>query len=226
MNVIIVTRYKRKLLIIFAVALLWVLLIMGAGLIFDKSVKYTISINSNISFSYPSTMGISGVYAKNSDASPYIQASNSSYKNFVNFKSTEGGFEFKYPSIFKVSQQKFPGSEILYHIDFLNKKDKSYNGFVQVWNIPTSLEQFLEASKEDSTNEFINFTSKKITVNNLTGYFWDYEMESATEKYKCLEVFLSKGSTMYRISYYIPEKKYSQKDYDMFFNIVNSFKVK
>lgn len=226
MNVIIVTGYKRKLLILSAVALLWVILIMGAGIIFDSTIKYTVSVNSSISFSYPATMSVTSVYAKNSDASPYIQASNSTYKNFIDFKSSEGGFEFKYPAIFKIDQQKFPGSEILYHIDFKNKKDKSYNGFVQVWNIPTTLEQFLEASKEASTNEFINFTSEKITVNKLNGYFWDYEMESATEKYKCLEVFLGKNSKLYRISYYIPEKKYTRADYDIFFKIVDSFTVK
>lgn len=226
MNIIVITDYKKKLLTFSLVIVLWILLIIGAGIIFDKTVEYTVSVNSNISFSYPPALSIKNIYAKNSDSAPYIQASNSSYKNFIDFKSPEEGFEFSYPSIFKIDRQIFPGSEILYHIDLQNKQDKTYTGFVQVWHMPYSLEQFLESSKEAAMNEYINFSSKNIKVNNMNGYFWEYSMESATEKYKALEVFLTKGSKFYRISYYMPEKKYTRADYDMFWKMVNSFKVK
>lgn len=226
MNIIVITDYKKKLLTFFLVILLWILLIISAGIMFNKTAEYTVNINSNISFSYPPDLSIKNIYAQNSDSAPYIQASNSSYKKFIDFKSPEEGFEFSYPSIFKIDRQIFPGSEILYHIDLQNKQDKTYTGFVQVWHLPYSLEQFLESSKEAAMNEYINFSSKKIKVNNMDGYFWEYSMESATEKYKSLEVFLTKGSKFYRISYYMPEKKYTREDYDMFWKMVNSFKVK
>lgn len=226
MNIIIISNYKRKLLIVITVVILWVLLIIGAGHLYNSKVQYTISINSDISLSYPSTVSIKNVYSKYRDSAPYIQSSNTNYKNFIEFKSQEDGFEFSYPSIFKLDKQSFPGSEILYHIDFQNKEDRKFYGFVQVWSMPQSLEQFLEASKEAAMTEFINFTSNKIKVNGLNGYFWEYTVDSANEKYKSLEVFLAKGSKFYRISYYMPEKDYGKNDYDMFWRMVNSFKIK
>ncbi|MDF2987778.1 MAG: hypothetical protein K0R50_3288 [Eubacterium sp.] len=225
MNLIIITNYKRKLLILLAVVILWGLLIYGAGLIYDGTVEYTISVNSDISVSYPSILNVKNIYSKFNDAAPYIQASNTNYKNFVEFHSQEEGFKFSYPSIFKLDQQIFPGSEILYHIDFQNKEDKKFYGFVQVWNMPYSLEKFLELSKEAAMNEFENFSSKKIKVNGLDGYFWEYTTKSANENYKNLEVFLTKGSKFYRISFYIPEKDYGKNDNDMFWRMVNSFNI-
>ncbi len=225
MNVIIISNYKRKLVIFSAIILLWILFFIGAELLYDNTIQYTISINSSISLSYPSKMNIKNIYSKYSDSSPYIQASNNNYKNFVEFKSVEEGFVFSYPSLFKLNQQSFPGSEILYHIDFQNTDDKKFYGFVQVWHMPQSLESFLESSKEAAMNEFIDFVSKKIRVNGLDGYFWEYTTESTNEKYKNLEVFLAKGSKFYRISYYIPEKNYDKNDYNMFWKMVDSFKV-
>lgn len=226
MNVIIVSNYKRKLLIMLATILIWVLMAIGIEFLYDSTIQYTISINSSISLTYPSKISIQKIYSKYSDAAPYIQANNSKYKSFVDFKSVEEGFAFSYPSIFKLDQQSFPGSEILYHIDFQNREDKKFYGFVQVWNMPQSLESFLEASKEAAMNEFTDLVTEKITVNGLGGYFWEYTTQSTNEKYKNLEVFLTKGSKFYRISYYIPEKNYSKDEYDMFWKIVDSFKVK
>lgn len=225
MYVINVRKYKRKLLILLGSVILWIIVMVGADYIYDSTVHYTLSINSNISFSYPASLTVTNIYSRFPDASPYITASNSSHKSFIDFKSPEEGFEFKYPSVFKLDQQSFPGNEILYHIDFQNTQDKKYYGFVQVWNMPYPLEEFLESSKEASMNEFIEFTSEKIEVNGVKGYFWNYTIEAANGKHKNLEVFLSKGSKLYRISYYVPAKNYTKKDYDMFFEMVNSFKI-
>lgn len=59
----------------------------------------------------------------------------------------------------------------------------------------------------------------------MKGYFWEYTVKSSNENYKTLEVFLSKDSRMYRISFYLPEKNYTDEDYDMFWKMVNSIKV-
>lgn len=225
MDVIIISKYKKKLFLVLAAVALWIILIICIGSYYRNSISYTIKINSSISVSYPAKLSVQNVYSKYSDSSPYIQASNNNYTNFVEFKSQEEGFTFSYPSIFKLDQQSFPGSEILYHVDFQNKEDKNFYGFVQVWNMPQSLEKFLEMSKEAAMNEFTDFSSKKIKVNGLNGYFWEYSTEGADSKYKNLEVFLQKGSKFYRITYYMPEKEYSKNDYDMFWKMVNSLKV-
>jgi hypothetical protein len=154
-----------------------------------------------------------------------VQASNSIYKTFIDFKSSEEGFEFSYPSIFEINKKNFPGSEILYHIDFQNKEQKMESGFIQVWSLPYSLEKFLEDSKQAAMVNFIDFSSKKIRVNDLNGYFWEYTVKSPSENYKALEVFLSKNPKIYRISYFLPESNFDNEEYEMFWKMVKSLKV-
>lgn len=225
MHILVVTNFKKKLLMAFSVILFWAIMIAGAAFLIDTSLKYSVTIDNQLSFSCPSSFSISTVYSVDDKATPYIQASNSNYKNFIEFKSLEENFQFSYPSIFQIEKQNFPGSEILYHIELQNKKDKNYVGFVQVWNMPYSLEKFLESSKENSLAEFLSFSSEKVTVNNVNGYFWDYTVKSGIGNYRNLEVFLKKGSKLYRISYYIPENKFNEDEYNMFWKMVNSLKI-
>ncbi len=216
---------RKKLIIILAFAVFFIGSITFVRIFLSGNSYYTITVNSQISFSYPMDFSIKNVYASDPASTPYIQASNSKYKSFIDYKSPEDKFHFSYPSNFKLNQQAFPGSEILYHVDFQNKSDNSFTGFVQVWNLPYDLSKFLEESKENSLSDFINFNSKEIEVNKMKGYFWDYTVKGSNENYKTLEVFLSKDSRLYRISFYIPEKNYTKEDYDMFWKMVNSLKV-
>ena len=225
MYFITVTDVKKKLLLLLFIILFWALLIIGTNQVLNHTVKYSVIVNSDIRFSYPSSVSISNVYSRSNNSSPYIQSSNSDYKTFIDIKSVDQGFEFSYPSIFKADKQNFPGSEILYHIDLQNKQDKSKSGFVQIWNLPYSLEKFLEESKQSSTMDFLNFSSSKIKVNNLNGYFWEYTIRKAPENYKALEVFLSKDSKLYRISYFLPQSKFNDEEYKMFWDIAKSLKV-
>jgi len=225
MYFILVKNYKKKLILLFSILTLWVLIVVGTGVLIDETVKYTVTVNSNLSFSYPANYSISNIFSKDDNSAPYLQASNSNYKNFIDTKTAEQGFEISYPSIFEINKQNFPGSEILYHIDFRNKQEKAKGGFVQVWSLPYSLDKFLEDSKQSAMVDYINFSSKKINVNNLNGYFWEYTTKGTSENYKALEVFLSKNSRIYRISYFMPEKKYNEAEYETFWQIVKSLKV-
>lgn len=225
MHYFIITNYKRKLLITLSVILLWILIIIGTGQALDETVKYTVTVNSQLSFSCPAALKISNIYSKDNSSSPYIEASNSKYKSFVDFKTAEDGFEFSYPAGFEIDEKSFPGSEILYHVDFVNRKNRFQGGFVQVWNIPYSLDKFLNESMKAATIDFINFSSQKIEVNNLKGYLWEYTFKGPSENYKALEAFLSKDSKVYRISYHTPEKAFNEEDVKLFWNIVQSLKV-
>lgn len=225
MRYIIITNYKRKLLIVLTILLLWALIIVGTGLALNETVRYTFTVNSQLSFSCPAAFKISNIYSKDNNSAPYIEASNSKYKSFVDFKSAEDGFEFSYPSGYKIEEKNFPGTEILYHVDFQSKQDKSKGGYVQVWNIPYSLEKFLDESKQASMIDFISFSSKNIEVNYLKGYIWEYTFRGASENYKALEIFLSKDSKVYQISYHMPEKSFNNDETKLFWNIVDSLKV-
>ncbi len=225
MYLLLIKNYKNKVILVSTIFILSLSMIVGFKILIDKTDKYTF-ISGDISISFPINFNISDIYLKNNHTVPYIQTINNSYKSFIDFKSPKEGFEFSYPSIFEINQLNFPGSEILSHIDFKNKDNKMKNGFVQVWNLPYSLEEFLDDSKKNAMVDFIDFSSKKIETNNLSGYLWEYSFSGASVKYKALEAFFYKDSKLYRISYFMPLNEFNPDEYNMYWQIVKSFKVK
>ncbi len=225
MYLILVKNYRKNIILISSAFLLLIFFIVGLKIWLDKPAKYNVILDENLSVSFPFTFSISDIYSTNFETAPYIQTITSSHKNFIDFKCPEEGFQFSYPSIFEISPSSFPGSEILYHIDFKNRTDTSKYGFVQVWKLPHSIEQFLENSKQNAMVDFIDFNSKKISLNGLDGYLWDYSFNSTSGKYKALEAFLCKNSKLYRISYFLPLSQYNPNEFDIFWNIVKSIKI-
>ncbi len=226
MYLLIAKNYKKSIILISSTLLLLIILIVGLKIFVDKTPQYNVIPNDNLSVSFPFTFIISDIYSNNYETAPYIQTSTSGYKNFIDFKCTDEGFEFSYPSTFEISPSSFPGSEIVCHIDFKNISDMSKKGFVQVWKLPYSIEEFLESSKENAMVDFIDFNSNKISVNSLDGYLWDYTFYGASGKYKALEAFLFKNSKLYRISYFVPLSQYNTNEFNTFWDIVKSLKIK
>lgn len=225
MYLLLVKNYKKNIILISSTFLFLIFCIIGLIIWLDKPAKYNVILDENLSVSFPFTFIIYDIYSINFETVPYIQTSTSSNKNFIDFKCPEEGFEFSYPSIFEISPSSFPGSEILYHIDFKNRDDISKYGFVQVWKLPYSIEEFLTNSKQNAMVDFIAFNSSKISINGLDGYLWDYSFNSTSGKHKALEAFLFKNSKLYRISYFLPLSQYNPNEYDIFWNIVKSIKI-
>jgi hypothetical protein len=182
-----------------------------------------------LSFSYPSSIYINDIYVSQELKNNEIYT-NSSYKqplvqNFSNYKSLAGKFSFSYPSPFILQEKDFGGSDILYHIDFSNPS-KSAHGFVQVWNMPYSLKDFLEKSKSASSQDFKSFISKEITINGNAGYLWDYVVKGNDgSDIKGMEAFFKKETRMYRISYFVPVALWDKTQSKIFWDIVHSFKT-
>ncbi|PYG86840.1 hypothetical protein LY28_02660 [Ruminiclostridium sufflavum DSM 19573] len=225
MYLLLVKNYKKNIYIMALAFILLVTAVIISKIVLTKTADYVVMVNEYLSVSYPMSLTISDIYSKNDETVPYIQASNDSYKSFLNYKCPEQGIEFSYPGIFEINESNFPGSEILCHINFKSKENTLKNGFIQVWNLPFSLEDFLKKSKETAMVNFTDFKSEKIVVNNIEGYLWDYSFNSDSGKYKALEAFLSKNSKLYRISYFIPQNEYGTDDYNIFMGIVNSLKI-
>jgi len=199
-----------------------------SGLIIKNSLLMKVTINNFLTFSFPLEFQIDYIYINEQAANKEIEVNSTFVKpvarKFSNYKSIEGHFSFDYPSSFDLNQKSFSGSDILYHIDFQNKS-LNVHGFVQVWNLPFALEEFLKKSKENSTQSYKYFSEKAISVHDLPGFFWDYAVLGNDNKYyKGQEVFLKKGSNMYRIAYFTPESEWSKSHSDIFWGMVNSFK--
>ena len=227
MKVIYISSFRKKLLLFTSVLILWVALFLLSNFFIHNSLVFNVTIDDKFKFSYPYAIRIDDIFI-NDAANSSVVTANTIFRRpiaqkFFTFKSIKGKFSFQYPSVYELSQKYFPGSDILYHIDFRNPSQNSH-GFVQVWNLPYSLEEFLEKSKQSSLQSFKNFDSKAIMVNNMPGYYWDYSVLGNDGKYyKSMEVFFKKDDKMYRISYFVPEANWSKKGSDEFWSIVNSF---
>ena len=208
---------------------LWIILFILTEMFLNSSLTANVTIDNSFSFSYPVKYDIESIYINDMVRDSSIQTNSTLLKpmskRFSTYKSVEGEFSFKYPSAFFLNEQKFEGSEILYHISFKDKEN-SKHGFVQVWDLPYDLDKFLQNSLSYSDQQYKQFDFKSIISNGIPGIYWDYSIITEDNKtYKGSEVFLKKENKMYRISYFVPEHLWNKKEKNVFKEMVYSFKV-
>jgi hypothetical protein len=233
LKIVFISSYKKKMLILILILSLWISMFFISDYFYNNSLVLNVIINRYISFSHPLAFELDNIYInENYDTGPEGIAVETSgfFKKprelkFKSYESAEGKFSFKYPSSFILSLKEFPGSDILYHVGF-HSKDNVSQGFVQVWNMPYSIEEFLTSSKENSLQTYKYFTSKPVLIDNIPGYHWDYAVLSDDGKYhKGNEVFFKKDSLMYRLSYFTPENLWNNSQSRIFWSMVKSFKT-
>ena len=229
MIVIFFRDFKRKVISSLIMVLLWATIYLGAGVIFQNIFMYNLSVGNLFSFSCPSTLEIHNVFINDQADDAITVSSNITQpesQKFSTYTSLTGKFSFRYPSAFTISEKEFPGSEILYHIDFSDNQN-IVHGLVQVWEIPYSLSDFLSKSKETSNLKFKSFKSIQVKVDDKDGYLWDYVIYSKENiTYKAFEYFFEKEGKVYRISMFAPETQWSKTDENTFWKMVKSFEVK
>lgn len=229
MFVIYVKNYKKKLILFSGITVLWVLMFLLGNFLMHNSLILNVTIDNYLTFSYPIEYEVDNIYINEQYIANTIETNSSLKKpltmKFSSFKSLEGKFGFDYPSTYVLIPQDLGGGEILYHIDYRNKAGTA-RGFVQVWDLPYSLEEFLEKSEAGAQQNFKYFNTKVINVNSSKGYFWDYViLGSDSRATKGSEVFFEKDGRMYRISYFVPESLWNKTQSNIFWSIVNSFKT-
>jgi len=228
LKVLYIHDIRRKIILFFVVIAFWLLLISISQYLINRLFLYTISIDDIISFSHPAFLQIDDIYIKDfypgvvRTSSPSV---NFSTDEFLSYSSLKGKFSFEYPSAFSIDEKDFSGCDILYHIDFHDKAE-NIHGFIQVWNIYQSLEEFLESSKKLSQQNFSYFKSSPVSSNYMKGFFWDYSITTGESKHiKGNEVFLENDGKMYRISLFVPEISWNKKLSKVFWDMVKSLKV-
>lgn len=222
MQVFFVRSYKKKIpYILLMLILLYVVTLLAP----DVCVNMT--INNQLTFLCPTKYTIGDILINESLRKNTIEANYSMAgyvaQRFSTYTSMKGQFTFDYPTAFELSEENFNGAEVLYHIGF-NDKNRPVHGFIQVWNMPYLLESFLEQSKSTSIQNYTSFTSQPIMVDNNEGILWRYNVVTQ-EEYCGLEVFWKTKGKMYRISYFLPLRLWSEDEYNTFLHIVKSFKV-
>lgn len=228
MQIVIVTNYRNRLIWLAAMIAAWLLFFNLGSYIIENEVLLHITVESSFEFSYPYSITVDNVLAKDTLPQQNVIASffpsQPRISQFINYKSIEGNFGFTYPSAFEINEKTFTGGEILYHIYFHDNQNVAH-GFLQVWNFSEDLGTFLEKSKDSSQQEYKYFISNTIEINNMNGYLWDYVVAVGNNYYKGMEIFLKKEGRMYRMSYFIPESKWDDKQSRLFWKMAKSLKA-
>lgn len=202
---------------------------MSSNFIVFNTPISSITVNSVFTFSYPLLITADRVYINRyyeDSITVSSDISNPEFDKFSTYISLKGKFLFEYPSIFVLTEEDFPKGDILVHIDFKGNED-IIHGFVQAWDMPYSLKEFLDNSKNNSTLKFKDFIFKELDIGENKGYLWDYQVFSDNDNkyYKGMEFFFKKGHRMYRISYFVPTDIWNKYNERLFLSIVKSFKV-
>lgn len=229
MHVYIVGSFRKKLENLALISAVWALLFMLGSWFIDNMLLFSISVDSSAEFSYPyavkvDDIWINDIYADDLSLSVFCP-SKPKTREFTDYEALEGSFSFKYPSAFVIKPETFSGSDILFHIDFHDREGTAH-GFVQVWKMPGDLGDFLKKSLETSNKKYKFFNSGKVEINGVSGYQWDYSVLTGSGYYRGAEVFLQRDGRMYRLSYFVPEKKWDRKQAELFEKMVHSFKIK
>ncbi len=145
-------------------------------------------------------------------------------EQFIKYKSVDGKFSFDYPSAFVLEVLDFQGGEILNHIAF-SDRENNVHGFVQVWYLQEDLKSFLDKSITASHNTYKYFDVINVQSDGMKGYLWDYSVATENGYIKGSEFFAKCGSNMYRLSYFVPEEKWDQKQMVIFEKMLKSFKI-
>lgn len=229
MRFLVISGFRKKVRLLAWSFLLWFSLFLAGSWLIDNSLVYSMEIGSLISFSYPEEIVIEKLISKKSCNARYVFSCSAAAvpraENYLDYDSLEGKFSIKYPSAFQVQNVSFLGGDILYHVDFRDR-GSSAHGFLQIWNLPGSLEEFLSNAKKASQQTFQSFQSSEIEVNGTRGYLWDYTVLTDAGYYKGMEAFLKKDGRMYRFSYFLPADKWDEKQSEIFRNMLYSLKIK
>ncbi|HHX17514.1 MAG TPA: hypothetical protein GX727_01485 [Clostridium sp.] len=229
MYIIYIKNYKRRIAIASIITSLWLIIFLVISLLLKNNFFVNVTVDNYLNFSCPLEYEIENIYINKNIKDISIEASNNLSKpiaeNFSTYQTLKGGLSFKYPSVFELKEMDFQDSEVLYHISFINKT-KNIHGFIQTWNLPYELESFLKNSISLSQGNDTDVLQNPITVNNLPGFYLSYTVDTSEgQKFKASEVFLKKNNKMYRLSYFAPLDLWDKKESEIFWHMVNSFKV-
>lgn len=132
---------------------------------------------------------------------------------------------FKYPEIITLGRPTYLGNEISQSVDF-SVKDSPITGLIQIWALSSSLEDFLESSKNYSNLEYIEFEQENKKNNTLPYTLWNYTINKEGKTIRGLEAFFDDPPYMYRISVFLDDKEYNDKIKNLFDDLVKSVTVK
>ncbi|MBM7854035.1 hypothetical protein JOC37_000407 [Desulfohalotomaculum tongense] len=136
--------------------------------------------------------------------------------------------EFTYPASWQVSEMPVEGSEVLHHVSYCEPGNRIH-GFVQVWAAGENWEQFLKDSiaraPADGT-QIEDVSMKPGKIGDKEGYLVTYTRAGKRGTAAAREFFFIRDKRVYRTSLFAPKQSWSDKDIEIFNDLVSSLRVK
>jgi hypothetical protein len=132
---------------------------------------------------------------------------------------------FKYPEVITLGRPTYLGNEISQSVDFTVKNPPA-TGLIQIWVLNNSMDDFLDASRNYSTIDYLTFETKQEKKDAMNYTLWDYTFMNQGRTIRGLEAFFDDPPYMYRISIFVEEKDYNEDLYKVFYEMVRSVTVK
>lgn len=132
---------------------------------------------------------------------------------------------FKYPQVVSLGRPTFLGNEITQSVDFTVRTPPA-TGLIQIWVLTVSFDDFLTASKNYSTIEFLSFESKKGKNDGLNYVVWNYTFKNEDKTIRALEAFFDDPPYLYRISVFVDDKEYNADFQKLFEGMIKSVTVR
>lgn len=154
-----------------------------------------------------------------------IETQGGQYKELVLPLPDNREITFQYPEVITLGRPTYLSNEISQSVDFMVREPPA-TGLIQIWALNMPLDDFLEASRNHSTVEYIHFATQKEKKGHLNYTVWDYTFYSRGSTIHGLEAFFDDEPYMYRISVYVDNTKYNESFRNLFDELVRSVTIK
>lgn len=131
--------------------------------------------------------------------------------------SPDKDLQFEYADMFRAHTQYLAGSELAYHVDLLTNRT-DIHGYVEVWNMDTSLSVFLEKAKAAFSPSVTQFQETFPTADYNTR-IWEYEIADGIH---AKQYFSQTDGKLLVIALFAPTSLWSEEYDAMFSEITQS----
>lgn len=147
--------------------------------------------------------------------------------DFNKFQALDGSVTYYLPSKWIAEEKNFGSKEIIYHNNF-KTENSEINGFVQVWRLGSTIEEFLESSKEisEKQNDIKDYSLIPTRIKGKEAYILSYKIKVVNNiYYRAYEYYIDDDENTIRFAFYTKEDDLTGDYIELLNNIVNKIEI-
>ncbi len=205
--------------------LVFAVLIVGGFILCLSSLRpnFSLLLGDRLIIAIPHDFELGDLYHFTEDTA--VSVSGQTDKELVLQRPDSREIVFTYPQVVTLGRPAYLSSDITRSVDFSLEKHGAY-GLIQIWQLSTSLQDFLDTSKASSRIEYLTFSSKEMKNRGLSYTQWEYTFPNQDgNTIHALEAFFDDTPYMYRISLYVDSEGFNEEVRAIFDNMALSVRA-